>query len=420
MKKNSKIQNFTLLVYLLIVLVSLFSTSTSIGITELERKVLSVSNNNNETTKPKPKPKKSAKSTTTTTTTKQTEQCSPPSLNKKFDSSECDMVTDGPICLYNGDRVLLPYASPKGLVGYYNFDEIRVLDNSGNRNHGVGLVSAGQAFGGAGSSGLFTSGNYVTIPGNPGFSNPDNTDFSVTFWLFVVQDFFSASKGVRYCPLVQKGKDDLFAKTYQRKPAIYYDRKDKNLKFYIKTANQDYPQGKYMTSNAKVTAQRWLHIGLVKINNKLKLYVNGILDSQLIFTSDDEISADGDAPLYIGNVPWLKDQCDFPFLIDEFRFYNIAVSEDAIQAEASPVLGGIEPSFLNLGCMNCSLKDASLSCSEGYRMCTSVELHTGGYQIARSMGWLDWNTHIWTHGALKTPADFAKLKGLGLCCADLK
>jgi DNA helicase-2/ATP-dependent DNA helicase PcrA len=39
--------------------------------------------------------------------------------------------------------------------------------------------------------------------------------------------------------------------------------------------------------------------------------------------------------------------------------------------------------------------------------------------IARSLGWLNWNTHIWTHGAMKTPSDFENIKGLALCCVEL-
>jgi len=107
-------------------------------------------------------------------------------------------------------------------------------------------------------------------------------------------------------------------------------------------------------------------------------------------------------------------------LIDELRYYNIPLSENFIQAEASPVLGSIEPSFIELGCINCSLKEAAVACVEGYHICTSVELHTGGYQVARNMGWLSWNTHIWSHSALKNEKEFDKLKGLALCCSDLK
>jgi hypothetical protein len=148
----------------------------------------------------------------------------------------------------------------------------------------------------------------------------------------------------------------------------------------------------------------------------MKLYINGILDKDIeIKKQPKEIKS----PLYIGNAPWLRDQCEFPFLIDEFRYYNIEVKEEMIQAEASLALGGIDPKFLKLGCMDCTLQIAEESCSERYRLCSSVELNTAGYQIARSMGWINWNTHLWTYNALNSPSEFEKLKGLGLCCNKL-
>lgn len=383
------ITKMTNIIYLALVLISFLTVTKSVGINTMNDRILA------------------QKAT-------QEKEIIPDNSLSQFSNSECDLITDGPICLYNGDRVLLPYATPKGLIGYWNFDEIKALDNSGLKNHAINTVQAGTSFGGVGASGFFNDGNYLEVPFNESFRS---NEFTITFWFFVIQDFFSSSKGTRYCPIIQRGNDDLYAKSFQRAPALYLDRSSKNLKFYVKTNAEDQTQGEVLTSNAKVTNQRWLHIALLKTDNKLKLYVNGILDNQMIIKSNMDINNNS---LYIGNVPWLKDQCNFPFLIDELRYYNKSIEEDFIQAEASPVLGGIEPSFLQLGCLECSLKEASQACVEGYRLCTSIELHTGGYQIARSMGWLNWNTHLWTHGALKTPTDFENLKGLALCCAELK
>ena len=332
----------------------------------------------------------------------------------KSDHSECDFFSEGPVCIYNGERVILPNAVQNGLVGYWTFDDIKPLDYSGNQNHALKTVSPGPSFSGFGSSALFTAGNYLEIPFDKQFYS---NDFSITFWLFLVQDYYSSKEGNINCPLIQRGNDDLYAKNYHRAPGIYLDRKLKNLKVYIKTSNPDKPLGELLVSNVKVANQRWLHITVTKSYNKVKLYVNGILDSQILLKNDMEINQDN---LFIGNVPWLKDQCNFPFLIDELRYYDTFLPENYIQAEAAPALGGIEPSLIMFGCNNCPLKEASTSCVDGYHVCTSIELHTGGYQVARAMGWLDWNTHIWSHGALGNPGEFSSLKGLALCCMDLK
>ena len=198
---------------------------------------------------------------------------------------------------------------------------------------------------------------------------------------------------------------------------MYFDRKKKIIKNYVKTLEADLIQGEVLVSNARISVQKWFHFAFRKKGNELKFYVNGILDSKINLKA---FATQIKSSLYIGGVPWLKDQCSFAFLMDEIRYYNIAISEDYIQAEASPVLGSIEPSFIQLGCINCNLKDAAVSCTDGYHVCTSVELHTGGYQVARNLGWLSWNTHIWSHTALKNIKEFDKLKGLALCCSDLK
>ena len=145
--------------------------------------------------------------------------------------------------------------------------------------------------------------------------------------------------------------------------------------------------------------------------------MNGILDTEAILQGGYQ---ENKSPLYIGNAPWMSSQCEFPFLMDELRYYSKALEEDYIQAEAAPALGGISPNFLKLGCSDCGIDEANSKCVNGYRLCTSIELHTGGYQIARSLGLLSWDTHIWTHSALDNKKDYMSLKGLGLCCKVLE
>lgn len=331
----------------------------------------------------------------------------------KFSDSQCDLITEGPACIYEGDRVILPSARPKNLIGYWNFDEIKPIDNSGFKNHAAHTVQSGPSFGGIGYSAYFTEGKYLEVQHSNDFKSKD---FTVSFWFYLMKDENNFS-GTKICPLIQKGKDDLFNKTYNRFPSIYFDRKVRNFKVYMISNKEHIIQGENFTSNAKATYEKWVHISLIKKNKNLKFYFNGILDFQINLKREIEINTDN---LFIGNVPWLSEICNYPFLIDELRYYNAAIDEDFIQAEASPVLGGIEPNFLQLGCLNCSLNDASKSCKEGYKLCSGIELNTGGYQISRAMGWLNWDSHIWTNTALENKQESQKLKGLGLCCVDIK
>ena len=275
----------------------------------------------------------------------------------KFSESQCDLITEGPVCIYEGDRVILPSARPKNLIGYWNFDEIKPIDNSGFKNHATHIVQSGPSFGGLGYSAYFTEGKYLEVQHTNDFKSKD---FTISFWFYLMKDENNFS-GTKLCPLIQKGKDDLFNKIYNRFPSIYFHRKDRNFKVFMISNKQNLIQGENFTSNSKATYEKWVHISLIKKKKNLKFYFNGILDYQINFKKELEINTDN---FYIGNVPWLSKICNFPFLIDELRYYNAAIDEDFIQAEASPVLGGIEPNFLQLGCLNCSLNEASKSCKE--------------------------------------------------------
>ena len=82
--------------------------------------------------------------------------------------------------------------------------------------------------------------------------------------------------------------------------------------------------------------------------------------------------------------------------IDEFKFYARALSSDEIAASAAPALGGVEPNFVELGCMGCELSTASSTCAINYHLCNSHDLYAGGYMVARAMGWSTSNSHVWT------------------------
>jgi hypothetical protein len=333
------------------------------------------------------------------------------SLNK-FSLDECNILTQGPICINNGDKIILPSNFPKELKAYYSFDQSRGIDESGNGNNLNGEYLSGPSFGGLGQSALFKNGNFLELKNDNNLLNNDNdnNDFTVTFWFFLIDDYNSLA-GERYCPFIQNGNEN----KHDKKFALYYDRQEKYIKIYLNDKD-------VLTSNSKFFTQKWFYIALTKSNDKITLYVNGILDkTQTISNKDNNNNKENNNNvLYIGNTPWLKEQCDFPHLLDEIKFYSSNLDKNYIQAESSNILGGIEPNYLKIGCIDCTIDEAEKSCNEGYNLCTSLELHAGGYQIARGLGLIQWDTHIWAHSALDNKNDYKDLKGLGLCCVELK
>ena len=64
------------------------------------------------------------------------------------EDSNCDVVADGAICLFEGRKVLLPDAAPKGMIAHWNFDGDHVVDSSGNRNHAKDPIPSGPGLSG--------------------------------------------------------------------------------------------------------------------------------------------------------------------------------------------------------------------------------------------------------------------------------
>ena len=226
--------------------------------------------------------------------------------NGFFSLNECDIITEGPICTFNGKKIILPNAELNGLKLYYSFDQIRAIDESGNGNHGKGEFFSGPSFTGIGNSAFFKNGLFIEIPYNKFLYD---SDFTFTFYLFIMDD--PNNEGERFCPFIQKGLDK--DNNYERYPAIYYDRQEKNLNIYIKTNNNDDIQGEKLISLSKFFPQKWYHISLVKENKNLKLYVNTIPDNSITLKGEIE---NNESNIYLGNVPWLNDN---PI---KYKFYS--------------------------------------------------------------------------------------------------
>ena len=71
--------------------------------------------------------------------------------------------------------------------------------------------------------------------------------------------------------------------------------------------------------------------------------------------------------------------------------------------------------------MDCTVEEAARACGEGYHLCTALELHTGGYQVSRAMGWTEIVPNVWSHSSLMRTSNSTNTdeSGVGLCCSDL-
>lgn len=194
------------------------------------------------------------------------------------------------------------------------------------------------------------------------------------------------------------------APRYAASPAILFDRETRKLRIELTTNNPDTSGaagnsgGEALESNARLRKGRWFHIAVVRLDGqrRTRLYVNGILDASM---NTKGYTEPNDEPLYIGSDPLVNDRCDLPMYVDELKVYNRALEPDELQAEAAPALAGVEPSFVRLSCIACPLQQAVENCPAGYHICNSLELHLGGYQVARTLGWLERDARVWSHAS---------------------
>jgi len=314
----------------------------------------------------------------------------------------CDIDASGPICL--GGQVLLPPALPHGLVGYWSFDDSLALDLSGHGGHGVLTVTPGPSFAGQGASAFFRR-SFMAIPGSEGMNA---RDFSYTFWVYIVEHAGHHPGGPAFCPVVRKGcaatsEDDSMGQSMEppSTPGIFYSHASKRLRVELATTleNGGFEVAAF-ESNARLTRGRWYHVAVVRLDGqrRTRLYVNGILDKS---ERTAGVTRANTQPLYVGGDPETQHKCDMPVYVDELKVYSRPLLPDEIGAEAAPALSGIEPSFVRLACIDCPLATAVENCPKGYHICNSLELHMGGYQVARTLGWLDRTSHVWSHAPVE-------------------
>lgn len=348
-----------------------------------------------------------------------------PPIVSSGDQDMCDM-SGSTACFSDRKAILTPPSTPHGLVGRWTFDEATALDSSGSGNHAFTELTHGPSPAGHGHSSVFHK-TFVAVPNSPSLQFAST--FSVTFWIYVVEDDdgLAAEDSPQWCPLVRKGVHAPAAREFESSPAILYAPSSGQLRASVTTAtHRTSVDGEYVDSNARLPPNRWAHVAVVHHGTKLLLYVNGILDAVNAVAGD---VLPNKWPLYIGGDPFAAEQCAHTTYVDDVSVYNRAVAPHELQAEAAPALGGTDPSFVHLGCKSCSIAAAATSCPATRHICTSLELHTGAYQVARSLGWLAAGGHVWTFAAMKQNANGVPnqeqqtsvgfgipVVGLGLCC----
>jgi len=190
-----------------------------------------------------------------------------------------------------------------------------------------------------------------------------------------------------------------------------------------------------------LTMGHWTQVTIMKGGGIGRIYINGLLDTQIILGKMPSIDTEG--LVYLGGSMWHHSVYAY---IDNLKFYSRALSPEETTAIASlgfpSLLAG--SSLPSLGCNRCSLQRAMTVCGSklGSHLCSIHELNSYALLVSRLLGWIRlYHTHrtgeptveihVWNHeqGALlhqsqssstinTTKAFLASHVGYGLCCPD--
>lgn len=171
---------------------------------------------------------------------------------------------------------------PKDLIGHWTFDEKYSLDHSKTRNHLYPSPLAGPQsgikkyvkiktiiyiyIGGKGYSAYYDGLTYSNISHNKIYETEDMT---ICFWIFILKDSTGSWRTI-----LHKGDT-----SKDLTPTIMLWPKERRLHVRVST-DQNINEG--LDSKSVIPLKRWTHLAISFSSQLLHLYINGIIDNEVI------------------------------------------------------------------------------------------------------------------------------------------
>lgn len=181
-------------------------------------------------------------------------------------------------------------------VAHWRFDEIAgptAVDSSGHGNeatlhHGPVWTPDGRVNGALVLDGID---DFVTVPHAPELElGRDNADFTVSFWIYLQQGFTGAWRTI-----LHKGNN-----ATARTPALFLRPESNRLYYRVSTTSHPNLGG---DSLGALPVQRWTHVAMVKAGSKLRLYLQGLPDSEVTLSQP---VVHNSFPIHVGDDPWFS------------------------------------------------------------------------------------------------------------------
>ena len=296
---------------------------------------------------------------------------------------------------------------PEGLIGWWTFDDKYGHDYSSKVNPMLTLPPAGLSLcnfysAGNGASLALDGSSFGLIPHSSAY---EVSEITVCLWIYLTKD----STG-DWRTIFHKGST-----SQDLTPMLLLWPKERRL--HVRASTQ-FSWNEGLDSVGLINIRRWSHIAVVGTGQLMQLYINGILDSQVILRGPIKFNR-GD--IYIGKDPW---HSGFTGFVDDLRIYDFPLHEVDLLAIAAPTVPMSRASGAMLGCMLCEYNHAVESCLDNYHLCSLEELYAGPYEMAREMGWFRFTADVWTRNTedqTTTTSDEMQdpdLFKLAICCKD--
>jgi len=208
------------------------------------------------------------------------------------------------------------YVPSNGLVGWWPFSG-NANDLSNNANNGTvnGATLTTDRFGNANSAYNFNgSSNFIQIP-NTTLLNPSLLTISI--WI-QANGYYNGLNGSNY--IISKGFDGT-----QGHYGIAYETSTKQFFFEIGNV----AAGGYVISKSIITQGNWFHVCGTYDGSSLKIYINGMLDSNITATGNYSLGTNTE-PLFLGE----NYSSTYPYWvngkIDEIGIWNRALTQAEI------------------------------------------------------------------------------------------
>ena len=209
------------------------------------------------------------------------------------------------------------HACPIKPLAEYRFDELTwtgstndVLDTSGNSLHGISQGTS-PVTGLLCNAADFDRSNRIQVANNALLDvGNNNSDYTVNFWI----NPRSTTGG--WSNIIHKGNIN-----YERTFSAWFRPGDSRIHHRASTtsnANEGH-------DTSAISLNSWTMVTLVKDDNQLLTYFNGILDSQTTLAGS---SVSNNGPLYIGDDPWYV---GIDALMDELTIFGGALTSTEIQ-----------------------------------------------------------------------------------------